>query len=894
MSFYKTNRDNKISNGFINQSLSSQNQDNCKKFDKKKHSDWFVPLINNLNDSIKEYYKVSRHNIIELTNIISYYSEQDKSIELLLSEIINTNKYEKMNELRDKINIIKGVLNQLKLNSNSARKNLDLFFEDVKVIFKNMQIKRKQSVSGLNQNSQNYSLLISNNDSICLTIKKIYSQINILLNKLNDFNNITNGAEGNNTENGKLNDFINIKNNIRKESDKLMNVINGIFNIDLFNNNNNKLNIYKNDINNIKRSKSQSRGINKEFEKLKNIIKTNEKKMKDLTNELNKYKKMQSIETLTPKEDSKNFFGDNNFKIFQLEQLLKEKDIIINALNKTQNYNNINSNNDLINIIKKKDSEISELKKELSEYKKNESLENTQIPELNNKLFKIKINQYENQINLMDNKIASLNRIIASKNNEIMKLQNVKKKMCLRLNKNNKSNLSNSDLKSNKTTDIGDEYSYSSKTLDNVRRKNNERKHLTLTNNDINHLNNTNLLDSHFTTENNIDTFNIDKENSTNEQKIKILNTKCIKAYKMIEVQRKKIGELNKEIINYKIKIQFNEERNNQYLKQIEEMNNNILNTNKIIEKKDEIIKEFTDKKKYLGQNNINKNEGGNSKSKIKENNDIKQLQQLNLKILSENSYFQEQIKKLREKNKELSALESPKLKEEIKKLELDINKKKDELEGLKAFIFKLQKQLENKDDNIAFLKKKSKELCDSSKDFNNENKTFLKRNNTNINNKSFDDSKDIKMKNILEKLNDANKKICELETSNKDLQFKLDEKIYKEEVQEFRTEDNNYSNYEEEFDLRKMISGAKKKNRSEDANIDYPGVQKLKDDYNEIKKKMNLLEEQVKILLFNINIINKIRPQVRQICQLMRISGKNIELILAGKNKKKALGILD
>ena len=56
----------------------------------------------------------------------------------------------------------------------------------------------------------------------------------------------------------------------------------------------------------------------------------------------------------------------------------------------------------------------------------------------------------------------------------------------------------------------------------------------------------------------------------------------------------------------------------------------------------------------------------------------------------------------------------------------------------------------------------------------------------------------------------------------------------------------------------------------------------------------MNLLEEQVKILLFNINIINKIRPQVRQICQLMRISGKNIELILAGKNKKKALGILD
>ena len=56
----------------------------------------------------------------------------------------------------------------------------------------------------------------------------------------------------------------------------------------------------------------------------------------------------------------------------------------------------------------------------------------------------------------------------------------------------------------------------------------------------------------------------------------------------------------------------------------------------------------------------------------------------------------------------------------------------------------------------------------------------------------------------------------------------------------------------------------------------------------------MNMLEEQVKILLSNINCSNnKIKPQVTQICQLMRISSKNIQLILAGKNKRKALGLL-
>ena len=53
------------------------------------------------------------------------------------------------------------------------------------------------------------------------------------------------------------------------------------------------------------------------------------------------------------------------------------------------------------------------------------------------------------------------------------------------------------------------------------------------------------------------------------------------------------------------------------------------------------------------------------------------------------------------------------------------------------------------------------------------------------------------------------------------------------------------------------------------------------------------MLEEQVKILICNISCNNKIKPQITQICQLMRIPAKNIQMIIAGKDKKKALGLM-
>ena len=149
-------------------------------------------------------------------------------------------------------------------------------------------------------------------------------------------------------------------------------------------------------------------------------------------------------------------------------------------------------------------------------------------------------------------------------------------------------------------------------------------------------------------------------------------------------------------------------------------------------------------------------------------------------------------------------------------------------------------------------------------------------------------------LKKLIDLNNKANKEIEILKNKNKELQYKLEEKQVEEELSGFKTEDVNFSNYEEEFDLRKMINGAKDKNKSEDINIDYPGMQGVKDKNKELQQRVNMLSEQVKILISNININNKIKPQISQLCQLMKIPPKNIQLIIAGKNKKQNLGIID
>ena len=116
----------------------------------KIYDEEFVSLINSLNESIKEYYKVSKNNIIEANNILDSYQQQAQIINNLILEINNTSSYEKLDELFDLTRKTLEVIIQMKMNSNSNNKNLGMFFDDAKILFKSMKEKRKEKLIEIN------------------------------------------------------------------------------------------------------------------------------------------------------------------------------------------------------------------------------------------------------------------------------------------------------------------------------------------------------------------------------------------------------------------------------------------------------------------------------------------------------------------------------------------------------------------------------------------------------------------------------------------------------------------------------------------------------------------------------------------------------------------------
>ena len=787
----------------------------------------FVSLINSLNESIKEYYKVSKNNISQANSILILYDQQAQAIINLMNLIVSTSSYDKLNELFEQIPKILEVIKQMKINTNSNNNNLTSFFDDAKILFKSMKFKRKEKLNELNNNNNNMNyhyqtssdsynnsfnqekMFVSNlknisnnsnnnlpvNNSSFNNINAIYSRIMILLNSFSDFNYMINKI---NFE--ESNKFNNLQNNVKKELENFFNFLKKYFT-----NNTKSLQQNKsyNDINENKsnqRSKStKDKNENQEKEKLKKINVMSRKKLIELNNQLKLYKN--KIVELEMK--NKNL----------LAKLKNNDNAMMNFENKINN-NMINNNQDFNNALNQKDQQILNLQKQLRVFKKNEDSLNVQINNLNNQ-FSEKLGEYEY-------KITNMSEIITKQKKFITKLQNE------------------------------------------LNTKNIEKENFNL------------LMDGQ-------PQFDLNKN-------IEILKRE-------IKEKDNKIKAINEELINYQRK-----EKANQ--KQIAEMNNNIFNYENIIKKKDELINSNYKDNDFLKI----KLENENLKKQIidlKNTHNNYLLQNQGMMNGNINSYEmpemrnQEYLNKINELNQEIQNLKQTlsSLNESKAKLELDINKKNDELEGFKQVIFKLQNKLEKTDDEEKSLRKLHTERSESK--FNNcQSESNLKdKNKSNKNlNKSFEMPKDSNtqlMNKFLGQLNEAEKKISLLQNKNRELQFKLEEKQVEKDFSGYRTEDYNFSNYEEEFDLKKMVNGAREKNRSEDINIDYPGVQSVKDKYKELLQNMHLLEEQVKILICNISCTNKIKPQITQICQLMRIPNKNVQAIIAGKDKKKMLGLI-
>ena len=766
----------------------------------------FVSLINSLNESIKEYYKVSKNNISQANSILILYDQQAQAIINLMNLIVSTSSYDKLNELFEQIPKILEVIKQMKINTNSNNNNLTSFFDDAKILFKSMKFKRKEKLNELNNNNNNMNyhyqtssdsynnsfnqekMFVSNlknisnnsnnnlpvNNSSFNNINAIYSRIMILLNSFSDFNYMI--SKINFEESNKFN---NLQNNVKKELENFFNFLKKYFT-----NNTKSLQQNKsyNDINENKsnqRSKStKDKNENQEIEKLKKINVMSRKKLIELNNQLKLYKN--KIVELEMK--NKNL----------LAKLKNNDNAMMNFENKINN-NMINNNQDFNNALNQKDQQILNLQKQLRVFKKNEDSLNVQINNLNNQ-FSEKLGEYEY-------KITNMSEIITKQKNFITKLQNE------------------------------------------LNTKNIEKENFNL------------LMDGQ-------PQFDLNKN-------IEILKRE-------IKEKDNKIKAINEELINYQRK-----EKANQ--KQIAEMNNNIFNYENIIKKKDELINSNYKDNDFLKI----KLENENLKKQIidlKNTHNNYLLQNQGMMNGNINSYEmpemrnQEYLNKINELNQEIQNLKQTlsSLNESKAKLELDINKKNDELEGFKQVIFKLQNKLEKTDDEEKSLRKLHTERSESK--FNNcQSESNLKdKNKSNKNlNKSFEMPKDSNtqlMNKFLGQLNEAEKKISLLQNKNRELQFKLEEKQVEKDFSGYRTEDYNFSNYEEEFDLKKMVNGAREKNRSEDINIDYPGVQSVKDKYKELLQNMHLLEEQVKIL---------------------RIPNKNVQAIIAGKDKKKMLGLI-
>ena len=244
---------------------------------------------------------------------------------------------------------------------------------------------------------------------------------------------------------------------------------------------------------------------------------------------------------------------------------------------------------------------------------------------------------------------------------------------------------------------------------------------------------------------------------------------------------------------------------------------------------------------------------------------------------------------------------------EKIEKYDGDEEFKKqyDEIEGLKEMTFKIINEKNNGDDQDN-VKKENDELTiqmmkisndynELQKKYNNLDKQYknlLKNENKNMLNSSNTNSittisnNDIELK----KVKEENEKIKQ---KNMALISQLEEKEINHNYYDVKSEDAKKSNYEEEFDLKKMAKGAKDKNRSQDLNIDYPGIQALKEKYRELDFNYNLLEGLVKKLLLTIQVNQKNRAFVIELCKLVRFDFETTNKILNGKNKNSLLGLI-
>ena len=90
------------------------------------------------------------------------------------------------------------------------------------------------------------------------------------------------------------------------------------------------------------------------------------------------------------------------------------------------------------------------------------------------------------------------------------------------------------------------------------------------------------------------------------------------------------------------------------------------------------------------------------------------------------------------------------------------------------------------------------------------------------------------------------------------------------------------------------MAKGARDKNRSQDINSDYPGIQAIKEKYRELDFYYNSLEGLVKKLLLTIQCTPKNKTYINELCKIVGLDLETTNKILTNRNKNLLLSLFN
>lgn len=806
-----------------------QNLSNPSKTDllTKINSD-FSPIILLLNKAAENYQKISIQNLNEIAKIVLSLENNLQSISV------------------NKINNIKSLL-------KASDKGLRTYINDTKIALNKILIKSKEiSLQYLTLTKSQSSV----NDIILESeIKQKEFELNNITKELNYYKNKYNSVNQNYQESQKLISELKEENTSYKE--KIIE-----------NDKNSFIQNYPNDGED-KTDKDLER-ITSFSERTKiddtDKIRKLEKKIKELNNTIdtNRNNFESQISRMTDKNTSlSQFLSKKNLEYMELQkenmEKIQENQKLKNSINTNEkelkNLQNKIENN--INREKEYQKKISQYQKQIEENDKiindtnikinllndNSNKDKLRIKTLESEIEKIKISKNDNQSSANEyiNILTDLEKCRKEKEEIESELENTKKL-----------------LESN-----GKEYKKKIEIMEST----------IVHNNDM--INKKDELIKELKANHKTDPV-VDKENNTNNEEIEKLNQRLKEQEEVIKAKEEQIKELkelkevkkdSKENMIYQKMIQYKED-NNANLSLIKVLKEQI----RSLESENKILKE------EKGKNNNNDNMFDMVEKMLKLEKEIDKLQKELEKYKNNKSHLTQNSNMVEVFDMDENINDINKLKSDYEELENKYNEEKEKNTIYEAQI--TEKIKENND-----LKLELDQIRHESEGNHNNNFQSINgsKNIRYLNNSLTDKNMTEKYNKNLEQLINAKNQIKKLEVEVANLKNQIKKMENKNKIKEslFRCKSIDDENSEEEFDMAQLEEGVKKKNRSEDLNIDFPGNNETKKKYEELEERFNKLKEQVVPLLKSNANPNVTKNKVSKICNLLGTSTNTTNNIL-------------